>query len=181
MYGQPLRLFVDVENPDSSTKFQWYRSNELINGRESRELLIHSVIDSDGGDYYCRVTNCAGSTDSQVARVSISNGQGPLVRDVPQTAGVSMEEWATGAEEIQRTRMSLVDSRCHHLLHLRQQMLLPLMRHHVSYYGISCGSLMGSNTYTCRTRRVNTCVHTLPFQLKWGSACSYLRMAAISD
>ena len=30
---------------------------------------------------------------------------------VPQTAGVSMEEWATGAEEIQRTRMSLVDSR----------------------------------------------------------------------
>ena len=92
---------------------------------------------------------------------------------VPQTAGVSMEEWATGAEENQRTRMSLVDSRCHHLLHLRQQMLLPLMRHHhVSYYGISCRSLMGSNTYTCRSRRV---------QLKWGSACSYLRMAAISD
>ena len=80
VYGQPLCLFVDVENPDSSTKFQWYQSNELINGRESRELLIHSVIDSDGGDYYCRVTNCAGSTDSQVARVSISNGQGPLVR-----------------------------------------------------------------------------------------------------
>ncbi len=100
---------------------------------------------------------------------------------VPQTAGVSMEEWATGVEENQRTRMSLVDSQCHHLLHLRQQMLLPLRRqHHVSYYGIPCGSLMGSNTYTCRSRRVNTCIHTLPFQLKWGSACSYLRMAAIS-
>ena len=80
---------------------------------------------------------------------------------VPQTAGVSMEEWATGVEENQRTRMSLVDSRCHHLLHLRQQMLLPLRRqHHVSYYGIPCGSLMGSNTYTCRSRRVNTCIHT---------------------
>ena len=80
---------------------------------------------------------------------------------LPQTAGVSMEEWATGAEENQRTRMSLVDSRCHHLLHLRQQMLLPLRRqHHVSYYGIPCGNLMGSNTYTCRSRRVNTCIHT---------------------
>ena len=80
VYGQTLRLFVDVENPDSSTKFQWYRSHELINGRESRELLIHSVIDSDGGDYYCRITNCAGSTDSQVARISISNGQVPMGR-----------------------------------------------------------------------------------------------------
>ncbi len=78
---------------------------------------------------------------------------------VPQTTGVSMEEWATGVEE--NERMSLVDSRCHHLLHLRQQMLLPLRRqHHVSYYGIPCGSLMGSNTYTCRSRRVNTCIHT---------------------
>ncbi len=80
---------------------------------------------------------------------------------VLQTAGVSMEEWATGVEENQSTRMSLVDSRCHHLLHLRQQMLLPLRRqHHVNYYGIPCGSLMGSNTYTCRSRRVNTCIHT---------------------
>ena len=80
---------------------------------------------------------------------------------VPQTTGVSMEERPTGVEENQRTRMSLVDSRCHHLLHLRQQMLLPLRRqHYVSYYGIPCGSLMGSNTYTCRSRRVNTCIHT---------------------
>ena len=80
---------------------------------------------------------------------------------VPQTTGVSMEERPTRVEENQRTRMSLVDSRCHHLLHLRQQMLLPLRRqHHVSYYGIPCGSLMGSNTYTCRSRRVNTCIHT---------------------
>ena len=53
---------------------------------------------------------------------------------VPQTAGVSMEEWATGAEENQRTRMSLVDSRCHHLLHLRQQMLLPLMQRRSEAY-----------------------------------------------
>ena len=98
--GQTLRLFVDVENPDSSTKFQWYRSNELINGRESRELLIHSVIDSDGGDYYCRVTNCAGSTDSQVARVSISNGQGPLVR-APDRWGQygRMGYWGRGEPE----------------------------------------------------------------------------------
>ena len=157
MYGQPLRLFVDVENLDSSTKFQWYRSNELINGRESRELLIHSVIDSDGGDYYCRVTNCAGST--KLLESPLAMARVPWY--VPQTAGVSMEEWATGVEENQRTRMSLVDSRCHHLLHLRQQMLLPLRRqHHVSYYGIPCGSLMGSNTYTCKSRRVNTCIHT---------------------
>ena len=80
MYGQTVRLFIDVENPDYSTTFQWYRNNRPISGREGRELLIHSVIDSDGGDYFCRVSNRAGSTVSQIASISISNGQGPMRR-----------------------------------------------------------------------------------------------------
>lgn len=71
VYGQTARLVVELENPQSFTTYQWYRNGKPMQGKTSRELLFHSAVDSDDGQYYCKVTNRGASVVSNVARIKI--------------------------------------------------------------------------------------------------------------
>ncbi len=73
VYGQTARLIIELDNPDYSTTYQWYRNGEPMHDKTSPELLFHSAIDSDvdGGEYVCKVTNQGGSTNSNPARIKI--------------------------------------------------------------------------------------------------------------
>ncbi len=42
-----------------------------MHGKASPELLVHSTIDSDNGEYFCKVTNRGGSVSSDVARIRV--------------------------------------------------------------------------------------------------------------
>ena len=71
VYGQPARLFVQVDNANLHTTYQWYRNNKILGGKVSPELIISSCVDSDKGDYFCIITDQAGSTTSKVARIDV--------------------------------------------------------------------------------------------------------------
>ena len=71
VFGQTTRLLMEVENSDYSTTYQWYRNGLVLHGKNLPELVIHSAIDSDDGEYFCTVTNPAGSTNSDLGRIEI--------------------------------------------------------------------------------------------------------------
>ena len=71
VYGQPARLFVQVENANLCTTYQWYRNNNVLSGKVSPELIISSCVDGDKGNYFCAITNQAGSTTSKVASIDV--------------------------------------------------------------------------------------------------------------
>ena len=71
VYGQLARVFVEVDNASHYTTYQWYRNNEILRGKVGPELLISSSVDSDRGNYVCVITNQAGYTESQVARIDV--------------------------------------------------------------------------------------------------------------
>ena len=71
VYGQTARLLIEVENPDYSTTYQWYRDGKALIGKTFPELLIHSAVDSDSGHYCCKVTNHGGSVNSDSAYIRV--------------------------------------------------------------------------------------------------------------
>jgi len=62
---------VEVENASNYNTYQWYRNNEILRGKVGPELLISSSVDSDRGEYFCMITNQAGYTVSQVAKIDV--------------------------------------------------------------------------------------------------------------
>ncbi|WOO43640.1 leucine-rich repeat domain-containing protein [Rubellicoccus peritrichatus] len=60
--GEAFELTVDVEGVGLS--YQWYRSGEAINGKNSSKLSINSVTKADEGNYYVKISNTAGAIES---------------------------------------------------------------------------------------------------------------------
>jgi hypothetical protein len=81
-------LFTVFDDGHQST-FQWFRwmdpitDGGLIAGANTRQLAINSAQDADAGEYWCRVSNPCGSTDSLPASLTIlPSGGTPCPFDV---------------------------------------------------------------------------------------------------
>lgn len=60
-----------MENTNLCTTYQWYRNNNILSGKVSPELIISSCVDGDKGNYFCAITNQAGSSTSKVAIIDV--------------------------------------------------------------------------------------------------------------
>ena len=71
-YGNTLDLSVATSVPEVLT-YQWYFNDDShpISGATDDEYTKVSISDSDGGKYYCKVTNDAGTTGSNHAVIQI--------------------------------------------------------------------------------------------------------------
>jgi hypothetical protein len=71
-YGNTLDLSVATSVPEVLT-YQWYFNDDShpISGATDDEYTKVSISDSDGGEYYCKVTNDAGTTVSNHAVIQI--------------------------------------------------------------------------------------------------------------
>jgi streptogramin lyase len=56
---------------DTPLNYQWYFNNSAINGETNTVLNIINVTNSNGGNYFCMVTNLFGSATSGVATLTI--------------------------------------------------------------------------------------------------------------
>ena len=96
VYGQSARIFVEVENASNYNTYQWYRNNEILRGKVGPELLISSSVDSDRGEYFCMITNQAGYTVSQVARIDVVDIHPvPLHYGTAQQSMYSSDPWTS--------------------------------------------------------------------------------------
>ena len=68
--GNTLRLSLITDGPGKNNfKYQWKKrgSDSLpnrVNGKDTSEITIRSVMSSDSGSYYCVVTNQWGNNDN---------------------------------------------------------------------------------------------------------------------
>lgn len=52
--------------------YQWYKDNNPISGATQNQLILSSLQTSDMGDYFCRISNIHGSTDSYTAHIVVA-------------------------------------------------------------------------------------------------------------
>lgn len=68
--GQAVSLSVTAGGT-SPINYQWYFDNSAISNANSSSLIISPVSLSDGGDYYCEVSNVCGTVSSNVNTLTV--------------------------------------------------------------------------------------------------------------
>jgi hypothetical protein len=51
--------------------YQWYKNNKQLDGKIRAQLVIVEPEVTDSGDYYCRVSNAAGSANSDKVKITV--------------------------------------------------------------------------------------------------------------
>lgn len=75
--GQSVTFTVAATGP-GPLSYQWYRDDILIPDRTQTEYMLESVIMGDnGGRFYCKVTNAAGTVTSDTAVLTVVENQPP--------------------------------------------------------------------------------------------------------
>jgi len=69
--GQPLQLSVAATGVELS--YQWFKDNASIPGATNSFLGTASLVPTDSGVYYVRVSNASGNTNSALATLQVGN------------------------------------------------------------------------------------------------------------
>jgi len=70
--------------------YQWFKDNKVLEGATNAVLQLPNVQTAQSGNYLCRVTNVAGSVDSNIAEVAVDAGLPPSVDEAPLNSTVAV-------------------------------------------------------------------------------------------
>lgn len=92
-------IFSVTASSQAEMSYQWFRGEAPLGGQTSDSLTLTGVSFPDAGEYWVRVTNTAGSTDSAHAVLTVMDL--PVVNFAPTTPviarGTSVTLWITAA------------------------------------------------------------------------------------
>ncbi len=88
------RAQLDVAGNAPGLSFQWFKGNAAVMSATTAILVIPAVQAPDAGDYYCVLSNSAGSATSRVARITINGPSGTAPHIAVQPTGKTVDQGA---------------------------------------------------------------------------------------
>jgi hypothetical protein len=84
LVSTPTNVTFDVVAAGTPTlTYQWYKDNVIISGATSSTYTINNVAKTDEGGYKCIATNTFDSAESNVATLTLSIGDKPVITTQP--------------------------------------------------------------------------------------------------